>query len=47
MEIISVKLEYHLEKLDNCSNDDEIKYHLAMAKASARVLKSYMNCTSL
>ena len=41
MEIIALKLEHHLEKLDKCA-DEEREYHLTMAKASARVLKQYV-----
>ena len=40
MEILILKLEHHLEKLDKC-NEAEKEYHLTMAKASARVLKMY------
>lgn len=40
MEIIILKLEHHLDKLDKC-DDTEKEYHLTMAKASARVLRMY------
>lgn len=45
MEIIAIKLEYHLENLDKCKSEEEKEYHLSMAKASARVLKQYVEST--
>ena len=40
MEIITLKLEHHLDKLDKCS-EEEREYHLTMVKAAASVLKRY------